>query len=334
MNFTPLLKELRCLLQACFAADIEDTIPAKPAKSVLSCRPKVSPFPAIAYILKSTVSLSKYAYGVDSCKRRITWSRGIIRCMYQDTYQKILDSAQAKLAFFKRNQLGFWAAAALAGIYVGFGVVAYSIPGAAFAGLPGQKLLMGAVFSVALTLVIFAGAELFTGNNLVLSLAWLGGKAKAGQVLPYWGICYLGNLLGSILFALLLHGSGFLKGDYGLFVAQTALTKISYPPLELILRSMLCNLLVCLAVWCSYRLQSDSGKFIAIMLCVGTFVAAGFEHVVANMTLLTAAVLNPHGLAIPLSGVLYNLVLSGLGNLLGAFLLLALPYWLTTRKSA
>jgi nitrite transporter NirC len=252
--------------------------------------------------------------------------------MYQDSLAKILTAARAKLNFLASNTLGYFAASMLAGIYVGLGVVAYAIPGAAFAGMPGQKLLMGAVFSIALTLVVFAGAELFTGNNLVLSLAWLDGKAKAGEVFKLWGVCFLGNWLGGILLALMLAGSGFLAGDYGQFLAQTAQVKAAYPPLELILRGMLCNLLVCLAVWASYRLESESGKFIVILLCLGTFVAAGFEHVVANMTLLSAAVLVPHSLSLSIGGYLYNLALSGLGNILGAFLLLALPYWLASRS--
>ena len=109
---------------------------------------------------------------------------------------------------------------------------------------------------------------------------------------------------------------------------------MSLPPLVLFLRGILCNVLVCLAVWCGFRCKSDSGKLIMTFWCLYAFFTCGFEHSVANMTVLTLGLLNPAGMAVSLSGYGYNLLWVTLGNIVGAVLFLAIPYGIASKKTA
>lgn len=116
------------------------------------------------------------------------------------------------------------------------------------------------------------------------------------------------------------------------FLATGALAKMSAGALQLFVRGILCNILVCLAVWCGFRCKSDSGKLIMVFWCLFAFIVCGFEHSIANMTQLSVALLNPAGLPITLSGYFYNLIVVTLGNIVGGIVFVALPYFLATNK--
>ena len=158
-------------------------------------------------------------------------------------------------------------------------------------------------------------------------------KVSMGQALGLWGVCWLGNLAGSALLGCIYHLTGLGEGAVGEFMASAAAAKMSAGFLPLLSRGVLCNMLVCLAVWCSFRLKSESGKLIMVFWCLFAFITTGFEHSVANMTLFSVALLSPFDSPVSMGGSLYNLAVVTLGNMLGGILLVALPYGLAARKT-
>ncbi len=252
--------------------------------------------------------------------------------MFKEDFAAAAAAARTKADFLKRNPLGYFVASMLAGVFVGFGVLLAFTIGGQLSGAPYAKLLMGASFSAALSLVVIAGAELFTGNNLVMAAGSLGRAVKLGETALVWAVCWLGNLAGSVLLALLYWGTGLGSGVVGEFMASAAAGKMAAGAAHLFFRGLLCNVLVCLAVWCGFRCKTESGKLIMIFWCIVAFFTTGFEHSVANMTLLTVALLSPCGAAVSFGGWAYNLLVVTLGNLAGGVLCVALPYFLISRE--
>lgn len=259
--------------------------------------------------------------------------------MYTETLHAVSEVAVKKMRYLREHPVGYLVAAMLAGAYVGVGVFLAFAVGAPLAEThsPWLKPLMGASFTIALALVVFAGAELFTGNNMVLPVGWWRGKNRLGDVLTIWIVSWAGNLLGALLLALLLYYSGiFGKGAELALVLSKSDAKMTMPVAELFARGILCNWLVCLAVWCTYRMQTEIGKLVMIFWCLYAFVACGFEHSVANMTLLSLAMLLPHDAftGISWTGMGYNLLWVSLGNILGGGLFVAGAYWTASRANA
>lgn len=251
--------------------------------------------------------------------------------MYASTLGTVAEVAAKKVAYLRKNPLGYLISAMLAGAYVGVGVfLVFAIGGPMKeAGSPWMKIMMGGSFAVALSLVIFAGAELFTGNNMTLAVGWWRGTNSFGQLLAIWGASWFGNLLGAVLLAIMLFYSSALNGrETASLIQAIAEKKMHHTILELFFCGILCNWLVCLGVWCSYRMQSEIGKLVMIFWCLYAFVATGFEHSVANMTLLTLALLQPHTAAVTCAGMGYNLLWVSLGNAVGGALFVGGAYWL------
>lgn len=177
-----------------------------------------------------------------------------------------------------------------------------------------------------------AGAELFTGNNFTMSAASIKGEVSWGKTIKVWIVCYLGNLLGSVVTAGIFMMTGLMNGqEVGTFLRSAAVAKVSAAPMELFAKAILCNICVCLAVWCSIKMKTETGKIMMAILGVMTFVTSGYEHSVANMTFFTIGLLDP-GTAITIGGVLYNLLIVTAGNMLGGILFVALPYYLIQKK--
>lgn len=252
--------------------------------------------------------------------------------MFQEEYTLIVNAAKAKLNLFKSNKLGYFISSLLAGVHVGFGVLLISTIGGLLTGQPYAKILMGASFGVALSLVIIAGSELFTGNNLVMTAGIFSKKVKWSDTVKLWCVCYAGNWLGSIAIASLFVGTGHAVGSTGEFIAATTAAKISIPFFPLLFRSILCNTLVCLAVWCSFRCKSESGKLIMIFWCLFAFNIIGLEHSIANMTMLTIGLMRPFDQNITLINYLYNIFVATLGNMIGGILFVSLPYYIISKK--
>ena len=246
--------------------------------------------------------------------------------MFQEEFQVAADGAKTKIGFLKKNPVGYFLLSMLAGAYIGLGVLLTNSIGAQLDGAVYTKLVMGLSFGVALSLVVMAGAELFTGNNLVMAAGLLRRQVTPGEALLLWIVCWVGNLCGAFLLGTVYVLTGLGSGAVGEFMTSAALAKISPGPIALLARGALCNMLVCLAVWCGFRAKSDAGKLLMIFWCLFAFVTTGFEHSIANMTLFSETLLNPAGAGVTVGGCLYNLLFVSLGNMLGGIVFVALPY--------
>jgi nitrite transporter NirC len=250
--------------------------------------------------------------------------------MPKETVKTLMSSARSKSELLSRSPLQYLVLSMLAGAYVGFGIILIFSIGAplAAAGSASVKVVMGASFGIALSLVIFAGSELFTGNNMVMTVGSLGGTVSWRQTLAVWGASYFGNLVGSLLLALAAVKSGLItKGPVKDFIATAVAAKMSAPFGELFYRGLLCNILVCLAVWTALRAKDEMAKLGMIFWCLFAFIGAGFEHSVANMTLLGMSLLGPHDARIDWSGFVHNLVPVTLGNIVGGAVVIGAAYY-------
>lgn len=253
--------------------------------------------------------------------------------MYQEEIKKLLSAGLAKWSLFRNHPGGFFLSSILAGLYIGFGICfVYSIAGC-MEGFIGLKVLMGFCFSVALSLVVIAGAELFTGNSLFMPIALAKRRITFKGFMAFMGYCWLGNLVGSLLCALLFSGGGFLTPSVQEAIHQAALVKTGLPLFPLLCRGILCNILVCLAIWSCNRILDGGGKLLMIILCIACFFISGYEHSIANMTLFFLSALSESTLTLPLGAYIYNLLVVTFGNFLGAAGLVALPYLYISDKS-
>ncbi len=226
--------------------------------------------------------------------------------------------------------------AVLAGAFIGMGaMLSVMVKADATLGFATSTFLAGLVFSLGLLMVVVAGAELLTGNNLLV-MAWAEQRIRTGQLLRHWAIVGLGNLVGAVGLAGLVWASGHTQlhaGAIGQKVVQIALAKQELPFWSALLRGVLCNMLVCMAVWMAMAGRSVVDKAVAVVFPVMAFVAAGFEHSIANMYLMPQALMLQasgvvaDGPALTLAGMLGNWAAVLLGNLLGGAGLVGLVYW-------
>ena len=255
---------------------------------------------------------------------------------------------KAEMPILRTLLLAFLAGVFIALASVGSNIISHDIENIGIA-----KYLAGLIFPTGLILVVIAGAELFTGNNLI-SIAALSGKVKWSKY--FWNLImvWLGNLVGSVFIALLIYLSGQLNytdGLLGAYTIKVAALKTSLSFTEAFASGILCNLLVCLAVWMSYSTKDIAGKALVIFFPIWLFIASGYEHSVANMYYLTAGLLaknnpdlvlktgelmsfsaeNLNNLTI-LNAFMDNLVPVTIGNLVGGALFIGAWYWWAYKK--
>lgn len=232
----------------------------------------------------------------------------------------------------------------LAGAFIGLGAMLFTlVKSDPTLGFALSALLGGLVFSLGLLLVVVAGAELFTGNNLLV-MAWADGKISTTQVLRNWVLVCLANFVGAAGLALLVFASGHTDlngGAIGQQAVKIALAKQNLSFEAAFFRGVLCNVLVCMAVWMAMAGRSVIDKAVAIVPPVAAFVAAGFEHSIANMYLMPLAMLVQHfglanaiGPAVTWAGMAGNLVAVIAGNVIGGSVLVGLSYYLIYRRHA
>lgn len=213
------------------------------------------------------------------------------------------------------------------------------------------RLLMGLVFSLGLILVVVGGAELFTGNNLIV-MAWANGKVTGRALLRNWAIVYLGNFVGSIGTVVLMFFTRqytFGANSVGITALRIGVAKVEFSFLQAIALGILCNALVCLAVWLTYSARSTLDKILAIIFPITAFVAAGFEHSIANMYFIPFALLikdfDPDFVSTVGDKVAHldlltwqaflfdNLIPVTIGNIIGGTVLVAAVYWAVFLRS-
>jgi formate/nitrite transporter len=231
---------------------------------------------------------------------------------------------KAQLSWLKTVTL-----AVLAGAFIAFGAMFYTVViTQSGLGFGPTRILGGIAFSLGLVLVIVGGAELFTGNNLIV-MAWADGRITTRAMLRNWGLVYVGNALGSVASAAIVAYSGTLSlanGAVGATAVALASQKAALPLEQAFLRGLMCNVLVCLAVWLSFAPRDIAGKILAIVFPISAFVALGFEHSIANMYLIPVGILA--GAEVGWGGALHNLFWVTVGNIVGGAGFVGLVYWI------
>ena len=217
----------------------------------------------------------------------------------------------------------------MAGAFIAFGAMYYTLVMTDNdMGLGPARMLGGVAFSLGLILVIVGGAELFTGNNFIV-MAWAEHKVTTTQLLRNWFIVYIANFVGAVGCAVLMFWSGALSLGGNAF-AETALSiavyKTELDPLQAFIRGILCNALVCLAVWLCFAARDVASKVLALIFPVSAFVALGFEHCIANMYFIPLGMLLSHG-EISIADFLANIIPVTVGNIIGGSIFVAFVYW-------
>jgi formate/nitrite transporter len=254
--------------------------------------------------------------------------------MYEPSVVHFAELARDKVAAAERAPAGFFVSAMLAGAYIGIAMVlALSVGAGMSAG--DRPLVMGAVFGVGLILTVFAGAELFTGYVMYAGFGLARGSIGGGAAVRLLAMVWLGNLAGAlILVGIFVAGGGgasFAGGGTALhgYVAH----KVEADALALLARAVLCNWLVCLAIWTAARVEGDAAKCIVLAWVLLAFVASGFEHSVANMTALALGLMVPDS-SISFADAARNLAVVTVGNIVGGLVLVVGAYLAAARTDA
>lgn len=249
-----------------------------------------------------------------------------------ETIDKLARSAELKRDKLQHNIPGYIAVTMLGGAFIGFGVLLISIIGGLLdpTSVPSMKIVQGLVFGVALTMVLVGGADLYTGNNLIMMIGALEKRTTGLDLIKSWLASYTGNVVGSVICASMFFAAGLAVGTTGEYVEKLALYKVSPTFTELFWRGVLCNILVCMGVWGFYKLQQESAKIIMVFCCIFPFITSGFEHSIANITLFTLTALIPGG-DIGMQHFIHNLIPVTLGNAVGGAVFIGFAFWLSER---
>jgi nitrite transporter NirC len=255
--------------------------------------------------------------------------------MFLETVDQFAKTAVAKAAYLRRSPGGFFISSMLAGAYVGLGIILiFSVGSNLDPSI--RPLAMGASFAIALTLVIFAGSDLFTGHTMFMTIGCLQRKIGLRDLAASWGMTWIGNFAGCIALGVLFvaGGGGVVLSSQSHLMINVATAKMNAPATELFARGILCNWLVCLAIWTSARMTNDTAKCIAIFWCLFAFIAGGFEHSIANMTIFAIALFTAHPDTVTWGGMGWNLLWVTSGNIVSGAGIVGLGYWAASREPA
>lgn len=237
------------------------------------------------------------------------------------------ETAYKKASLLQHSLRQYVLRSIIAGFLIGIGVVFSFTVGNMFIDSPGTILIAGMTFSVALVFIVWMGGELFTSNTMYLFTGAKRGRVAWTDLAKIWGVSWVGNLVGAVLLSLLVigaHSMGEVTSDH--LLAVVAAKKMSGDALAIFLKGILCNILVCIAIFMPLKSQNDVAKIILTMLPVVVFFAAGFEHSIANMGVFALALHYVPSEVISFGGALHNLVFATLGNIVGGALFVAGSY--------
>lgn len=252
--------------------------------------------------------------------------------MFTDTLDRCAANAARIVRTAQHSPLAFWISSAMAGAYVGLAIILIFTLGN-LADPAYRPLIMGATFGLALTLVIIAGSELFTGHTMFLTIGVKAGHIRSSQMWCVLPQTWLGNLIGSVAVALMYYyAAGALLPNASALIHSVALAKTTQTASALFFKGALCNWLVCLAIWMAVRTEG-AAKFLAIWWCLLAFIASGYEHSVANMTLFALSWFGQHNADLTLAGIGHNLLWVTLGNMFSGMMLMGLGYWYATPQA-
>ncbi len=250
--------------------------------------------------------------------------------MYNLAMEKVTTAAVGKVKLYG-SKGRFFVASMMAGAFVGLGILLiFSISGM-LADSSAKSIVMGMSFGIALSLVIMVGSELFTGNNFIMTIGSMNKAVKWKDTIETWVVCYIGNLVGALVVSAI-----FVMANVGMdngaitALAGAATAKAAMPVGVLIFRGILCNVLVCLAVFCSIKMENEVAKLIMIWWCLFAFITSSYEHSIANMTIYFTSILG--GADVSIGQMIYNLGFVTIGNMIGGILLGASYFYLGSKK--
>lgn len=254
--------------------------------------------------------------------------------MFAGVLNTLSNASAAKANFLKEKKLGYFVASLLAGLYVGLGIILIMTVGSLTKPAGSHfKILMGVSFGIALSLVIMAGSELFTGNNLIMASGALNKKVSWKDAINVWILSYFGNFIGSTIVGSLFVATGSVTTEsaVGKFILALSKAKMTAPAGALFFKGILCNILVCLAVLCAVKMKEEAGKLIMIWWCLFAFITSGFEHSIANMTIFTMGLSISNIAEVSAAGYAHNMIWVTLGNFVGGTAL-ALCYYIMGKE--
>lgn len=243
--------------------------------------------------------------------------------------EQVINLALKKKHILEDSVIKYIFRAALSGIYIGFGLMIAFRLGEGFFDIhsPVAYLMTSLFFGIALILIIYGGSELFTGNTMYFTMSTLKNETTVKDTLQNWIACYVGNFIGAVFFALIVKYSGlFSSMENSQLLMSLATHKMEATYLELFFRGILCNWVVCLAVYIPMHVKGDGAKIAVMMLLVFAFVASGFEHSVANMVTFSIALSEPHPDTVSLFRAIHNLIPVTIGNIIGGGLFVGVLY--------
>lgn len=245
--------------------------------------------------------------------------------MFYSDITAISTSAANKAEVCNKQPGKYLVRSVVAGFYIVVATILSNVSAAVlYPEYPGvAKLLGGFLFSTAIILIVFIGGELFTGNNLTMAIGVYNGSCSLKDLGKVWLFSYLGNFIGAVFLSAIFVASGASRGALTKYYESIIFSKLELTPMELLLRGVLCNFLVCLAVWIGVRMTTESGKIMVMSLVIMTFVTTGFEHCIANMAIFSISEMMLGGLDMML--ILKNMFFVTIGNILGGSVLLGLP---------
>lgn len=223
----------------------------------------------------------------------------------------------------------------MAGMFIGFAGIASNTAGATIANPSVSRLISAAVFPAGLAMVLVAGSELFTGNNLII-ISVLEKKVKVREMLKNWFFVFLGNFIGSAFVAWMVvygHTPDLFEGALADKMVASALSRVNQSFSEAFIRGVLCNILVCIAVWAAFAAKTVSGKLLMSFWPIMLFVLCGFEHSIADIYFGIAGILTAIEYGIAAEGLswssffLNNLLPVTLGNIVGGAGIVGMGYW-------
>lgn len=250
--------------------------------------------------------------------------------MYNLAMEKVSTAAVGKVKLYG-SKGRYFVASMMAGAFVGIGILLiFSISGM-LADSAAKSIVMGMSFGIALSLVIMVGSELFTGNNFVMTIGSMNKAVKWKDTIETWVVCYIGNLVGALIVsAFFVMANAGMDNSAITALAGAATAKAAMPAGVLIFRGILCNILVCLAVFCSIKMENEVAKLIMIWWCLFAFITSSYEHSVANMTIYFTSILG--GADVSIGQMIYNLGFVTIGNMIGGILLGVSYFYLGNKK--
>lgn len=245
--------------------------------------------------------------------------------MVKKDINEISSIAMDKYTLAKLDPFKYISRALVAGFYLVVAIIlSYTTGAVLYDKFPEiSKIAVAATFSIALALIAFLGGELFTGNNLVMAIGVYDKKCRISMALRVWVLSYIGNFIGIFILSFIFNKSGASLDLIREYVSNIIYAKLDLPVIELFLRGVLCNFMVCIAFLASIKMTSESGKLTIMFWVIFAFVIAGFEHSIANMGIFSISYFALGSL--PMNLVFRNLFWVTLGNIVGGAVLLALP---------